>query len=1433
MEMSQVGHHYLLAAGTSKYRNFEDIDLPSVPADVEIVVDVFLRLGFIRILEDESLNGTAQKFRSALNGWLHAPERTPKDRLVFYYSGHGEKTARHYLLFSDSKEKQFVETALAVESIMEMVFESPVQHAWMILDTCYSGAGIADAAALSIRVSVPQELAAVHGYYFMAAARAREYAYETTQFASVLARALRNEEGKLGGKSLPFLHPDAVLGFVSEVLTKAGSQQHVTGSSADTAGLPELIPNLRYTGAVPGLTIEEQNHAQSIARRNADHAGHWLPRALGSDTGLKASYFTGRQRLLSEIESWLKREKPDGKARVIVGGPGTGKSAILGKLVVALPGQPGVIDIALHARNKTLRDAILEFAGSVPVPEVQSLLGTAAAMSDIESAAAIWISNVEQRNCKTTIVVDALDESKEPDLIARHLLIPLSSLPSVWLLVGSRPDIPAGRPGPRLRILAGTSVELDLDLLEYLGPTDIADYVASLLLAEQEPDRATPYRGRTGVARTVASAVARRACGNFLVARILAKNLIDAQSIPDVTVPDWNASLPATIGAAFDEFLARFDDPKYRDLSRQSAIDLLLPLAYSEGEGFPWENLWASTASAISGSDYSDADVRRILTAAAAFIIESRSAAGSVYRLYHAALASHLRELVEPRFAQRRIVEALRASVPIAHDGTPHWARANVYIRSHMVAHAKVSGDLDGLVVDPAFLLASDPAALFQAARFVNTPEARSAIYMYSSVLHHLQSEEPETFSSYLEMVARQNGNASFAGCIRDRFPNRPWFVTMAAWRTLSVHSVLSAYPREHVIRDIASFGPPEEQRIATIGSDGWVWVTDPYRGTRLAGFRCVTESGAYSIIVAAFCRMGEKMVVIFCDTNGRLQVWDIDSAERLYDIAIDSPDPDARLKSVAATLVDGTPVVAVGSGYGEVAIYDLRDGSEIGKMSGYTISTNMIAFVQSTSPTIMVNANDDGVRAWNIGGHSPEKRYRQRVEINSACLLKLASRSLVVAGSGSGVVTLWDAESGEPAGQFDFWNGNPPSQFDERSQSSDFHDRYEAGMRDAIEVVACADSSGGGLTALYRHGGVIEVRDLAGRRQFAAVVTSNYFYSCKGVIASLNTRPTLITADQDAVVRMWDLQIGSAPPTSSDTSSIITAAVLVTGVNESLGILATDDRLIHFLSPTTGKPTRLPATGHTGKVYSFAVLQYPSGPLVLSASEDASVRFWDGRNGSAVGEPLTPLPQIRIMEIAACEVEKRKVFVCGFETGQISCFDADSHQLIWGPHVAHVGVVQRLSLFVLEGRPVAVVAGPDGKGHVYDLITGQKLKKWVATSSGDEYFAGAGYLDGAPVLFDTTAAGDLVIRDARTCRLIEIIHIIDTVQRHYRPHIATAPDVYALLLGYDDVLIAVTHADRYRIAVGAQISRLTWIEGSKFAVFTRLGFMVFEIRLP
>jgi predicted ATPase len=44
-------------------------------------------------------------------------------------------------------------------------------------------------------------------------------------------------------------------------------------------------------------------------------------------------YFTGRAAVLDRISTWLAEKTSRGKAVVVTGGPGTGKSAILARLV--------------------------------------------------------------------------------------------------------------------------------------------------------------------------------------------------------------------------------------------------------------------------------------------------------------------------------------------------------------------------------------------------------------------------------------------------------------------------------------------------------------------------------------------------------------------------------------------------------------------------------------------------------------------------------------------------------------------------------------------------------------------------------------------------------------------------------------------------------------------------------------------------------------------------------------------------------------------------------------------------------------------------------------------------------------------------------------------------------------------------------------------
>jgi WD40 repeat protein len=840
----------LIAAGTGRYDYLsQDLQRPQLHGVVESVARVFTdpRMGYVRVLEDVSNDPTSEQLRKQLDRWLASAERDSRDWVVFYYTGHGELVGSDnlYLLTSDYEMGLLAGTAFNVGQLGDMlVGRDPggetrrVKRLLLILDTCHSGAGAFD---LSRRISSLFTQGISDGmFYILAAAFPNEEA-----LAGGLARALIDalEDDSVGGPQQRMIFFDQLVPAINRRL-RAHKVVYCPITSPDEE--PQFFPNPRWVDGLPSAaTVEDIRRAvDSRELRN-----FWGPVSRGVELELQpGSYFTGRDRVLTELANWL-RDRDDSTTRVITGGPGSGKSAILAKIVTlselsssrqsapdpqrwsdAFP--PHTVDLAIHAKGKTFQDVVSRIAVQLDVePSVPGILAA------LKTRIAPWC-----------VVVDALDEAREPERIADELLGPLGVEPSIKLAIGTRPEY-AGR-------LGMSSIAIHVDEPDYCDQRDLEAYIAARLLKRGEPSPTTPYAGQPALADRVAEAVAAKAYPNFLIARLVAEELLAASTpVDDAAVR--TADFPATVDQAFERYLQRFgaDEPKVRDL--------LAPLAWAEGLGLPFGDIWAPLATALSRRPYDNDDIRWLLVHAGSYVVEALDQQRSVYRLYHQALADYLRRACDSVAANRTIAETLRASVPSMSEasGLRNWPLAQPYVRTHLAEHAAAGGILGDMMGEPLYLLTADAGRLLAALTAHREGLPGSIVRAYRGVVHNLRDKPLAEAAAYLELAARQTGANALATEVAQLQLPQPWTAVWAQWRPRAPNHAIANGHSAVVAVEVSMW--EKDRPVAVVGrADGSVGVYNLSDGAPLAMWnvdavntvRCVAlhqEAGARFLAAA------------------------------------------------------------------------------------------------------------------------------------------------------------------------------------------------------------------------------------------------------------------------------------------------------------------------------------------------------------------------------------------------------------------------------------------------------------------------------------------------------------------------------------------------------------------------------------------------------
>jgi hypothetical protein len=648
----------------------------------------------------------------------------------------------------------------------------------------------------------------------------------------------------------------------------------------------------------------------SALQRDPAWQTHWEPLARGLSVVAPESgwYFTGREHALRKLVSWLTGPPGvDAKGRAVTGGPGSGKSAVLARLVtlsepahrrrVPLGDAPpetvppaGLIDVAVHARAKTLAQIVEEIADAVD----------AGARNADE-----LLAELVGAGQPLIVVVDALDEAAGGGGDLAGLLQRLAAeggQVGIRVLVGTR--------RPLLPRLGNSAFEvIDLDESPYLEFTDLVEYVTRRLLSADISTVSASYRDEPDLVRRLAEAVARRATPTFLIAQLTALWLAGQ---PPVAV-DWAESdhLPETVGDAMDRYLTLFGNEERR------ARDLLRPLAYAEGAGLPATELWTELATALAPlpQRYTYHDLSWLLASAAAFLVESSPATASestadlprasAYRLFHTALDEHLRPEDQEQPAQQRTVDILRRRVPAMPSGLD-WASSEPYARTYLASHAAAAGQLDSLLNDPGYLIHADPDRLLVALPTAYSQSARSNAAVYRKVAQHLRHSDPAVRASHLELAAHQAGARELAHQLDEAAPARPWSTRWVRWQ-------------------------PSHDHLPLRGHNGW--VTTVAMGKRRDG----------------------TLVIVSGSSDRTVRLWELDTG-----VPVGEPlrGHDGPVHTVTfGTHGDGTDLIVTGGSDSTIRLWELETGIPVAPEANLRIGSIVIGLAVR-GPNVIVAAH-------------------------------------------------------------------------------------------------------------------------------------------------------------------------------------------------------------------------------------------------------------------------------------------------------------------------------------------------------------------------------------------------------------------------------------------------------------------------------------------
>jgi len=192
--------------------------------------------------------------------------------------------------------------------------------------------------------------------------------------------------------------------------------------------------------------------------------------------------------------------------------------------------------------------------------------------------------------------------------------------------------------------------------------------------------------------------------------------------------------------------------------------------------------------------------------------------------------------------------------------------------------------------------------------------------------------------------------------------------------------------------------------------------------------------------------------------------------------------------------------------------------------------------------------------------------------------------------------------------------------------------------------------------------------------------------------------------------------------------------------------VSGSDDRTVRAWRLADGTPAGEPLTGHGGPVKAVATGTLPDGtPVIVSGSDDRTVRVWRLADGTPVGEPLTGHTGWVEAVATGTLPDGTPVIVSGGLHGEVRVWRLADGTPVGEPLTGHGSPVAAVATGTLpDGTPVIVSGGYDNMVRVWRLSDGTPVGEPLNCHIWPVIAVAVGALpDGTPVIVG--GCGDMV----------------------------------------------------------------------------------------